>query len=107
MAWTYLLCAGVCEIVGTTAFRYTGGFTRLWPSIGCIGVWLLSFYLLSRSMTLGIPLGTAYAVWTGIGAAGTALIGIGYYAEPTSPMRLICLALLIGAIVGLKIFEQA
>jgi quaternary ammonium compound-resistance protein SugE len=103
MAWTYLLLAGACEIVATTLFRYTEGFTRLWPSIGSFSVGMVSFYLLNLSLT-GIPLGTAYAVWTGIGAAGTAVIGIAFYGEPTTGMRLVCLAMLIGGIIGLKLF---
>ena len=104
MAWTYLLLAGACEIVATTAFRYVEGFTKLGPSIASIVIGLFSFYLLNRSL-IGIPLGTAYAVWTGIGAAGTALIGIAFYSEPASAMRLLCLAMLIAGILGLKMFE--
>ena len=103
MAWTYLLIAGACEIVATTLFRYTDGFTRLWPSIASIVVGVLSFYLLNRSLA-GVSLGTAYAVWTGIGAAGTAIIGIAYYQEPSSMMRMVCLAMLIAGILGLKLF---
>ena len=103
MAWTYLLIAGACEIVATTLFRYTDGFTRLWPSIASIVVGVLSFYLLNRSLA-GVSLGTAYAVWTGIGAAGTAIIGIVYYQEPASMMRMVCLAMLIAGILGLKLF---
>jgi quaternary ammonium compound-resistance protein SugE len=106
MAWTYLLLAGACEIAATTLFRYTGGFTKLWPSLASITVGALSFYLLNRSLS-GVPLGTAYAVWTGIGAAGTALIGIAFYAEPTSAMRTLCLVILIAGIFGLKLFGEA
>ena len=106
MAWTYLLMAGFCEIVATTLFRYTEGFTRLWPSVASISVGVLSFYLLNRSLA-GVSLGTAYAVWTGIGAAGTALIGIAMYDEPTSIMRMVCLVMLIAGIIGLKLFAPA
>ena len=106
MAWTYLLLAGACEILATTVFRYAEGFTKLGPSVASIVIGLLSFYLLNRSLA-GLPLGTAYAVWTGIGAAGTALIGIAYYGEPTSFMRLACLVMLILGIIGLKVFEPA
>ena len=102
IAWTYLLMAGACEIVATTVFRYAEGFTRLGPSVASIAIGLLSFYLLNRSLS-GVPLGTAYAVWTGIGAAGTALIGIAFYAEPASALRIGCLMMLIGAIMGLKL----
>ena len=103
MAWTYLLMAGACEIAATTLFRYTDGFSRLWPSVVCIAVGSLSFYLLNRALS-GVSLGTAYAVWTGIGAAGTAIIGIAAYHEPASGMRMVCLAMLICGIVGLKVF---
>ena len=103
MAWTYLLIAGLCEIVATTVFRYTDGLTKLGPSVACFAIGLISFLLLGRSLS-GISLGTAYAVWTGIGAAGTVIIGIAFYGEPTSMMRLVCLAMLIGGIIGLKLF---
>ena len=106
IAWTYLLLAGACEIVATTAFRYVEGFTKLGPSVASIGIGLLSFYLLNRSLE-GIPLGTAYAVWTGIGAAGTVIVGIAFYQEPASMMRMMCLALLIAGLFGLKLFEPA
>jgi quaternary ammonium compound-resistance protein SugE len=69
-----------------------------------IVIGLFSFYLLNRSLT-GIPLGSAYAIWTGIGAAGTAVVGMAFYGEPVTVMRLACLAMLVGGIVGLKIFE--
>ena len=106
IAWSYLMAAGACEIVATTVFRYAEGFTRFWPSAGSIAIGLLSFYLLNRSL-VGVPLGTAYAVWTGIGAAGTALIGIAFYAEPASAVRLACLGMLIAGIVGLQLFGNS
>ena len=83
-------------------FRYTDGMSRLWPTAAFFALGFVSFYFLNRSLA-GIPLGTAYAVWTGIGAAGTALIGIAYYGEPASAARLALLAILIGAIIGLKL----
>ena len=104
MAWTYLLIAGMCEIVATTLFRYTDGFTRLVPTVAFFTIGLFSFYLLNKSLA-GIPLGTAYAVWTGIGAAGTAIIGIAFYGEATNVLRVVCLGMLIAGIVGLKLFE--
>ena len=106
MAWTYLLIAGVCEIVGTTLFRHTENFARLGPTVACAVMWVLSFYLLNRSLA-GVPLGTAYAVWTGIGAAGTVLIGIAFYGEPTSIMRMVCLAMLIAGMIGLNLFAPS
>jgi quaternary ammonium compound-resistance protein SugE len=104
MAWIYLLTAGACEVVATTVFRYVEGFTRLVPTVSFIVIGLFSFYLLNRSLA-GIPLGSAYAIWTGIGAAGTAVVGMAFYGEPVTVMRLACLAMLVGGIVGLKVFE--
>jgi quaternary ammonium compound-resistance protein SugE len=102
IAWGYLLFAGVCEIAATTAFRYTEGFTRLTPTLAFAASGIASLLLLQLSLT-GIPLGTAYAVWTGIGAAGTAILGTMYFNEPTTTLRLVFLTLLIGSILGLKL----
>ena len=101
IAWTYLFAAGFCEVLATTAFRYTAGFTKVIPSIVFAASVAASLLLLQASL-IGIPLGTAYAVWTGIGAAGTAILGVAYFNEPTTTMRLIFLTLLIGSILGLK-----
>ena len=106
MAWIYLLTAGACEIIATTLFRYTAGFTKPAPTAACLAIGCVSFYLLTRALS-GISLGTAYAVWTGMGAAGTVVIGIAFYGEPAPVMRLVCLAMLIGGIVGLKLFAPA
>lgn len=105
MAWLFLMAAGTCEIAATTLFRYTDGMTRLWPTLGFIGVGLVSLYLLQRSISGAepIPLGTAYAVWTGIGAAGTALIGAAFYGEPTGAVRVALLGVLVCSIIGLKL----
>ncbi len=107
--WTCLLTAGAFEIVATTLFRYTDGLTRLWPTTWFALAGIVSFYLLSRAITGpgAIPLGTAYAVWTGIGAAGTALIGLMFYDEPATTLRLVFLFLLIASIIGLKLFATA
>lgn len=102
LAWTFLLLAGACEIVATTVFRYAEGFTRLVPSVASFSIGLFSFYLLNRALA-GVPLGTAYAVWTGIGAAGTVIVGIAFYGEPVSALRIACLVMLIGGILGLKL----
>lgn len=102
IAWLYLLLAGLFEILTTTVFRYTDGLSRVGPTVTFFALGLVSFYFLNKSLT-GIPLGTAYAVWTGIGAAGTAAIGIVSYGEPFTTARLILLALLIGSIMGLKL----
>jgi len=101
MAWTFLLTAGMLEIVATTVFRYTEGMSRLVPTVAFFALGIASFYCLNRSLS-GIPLGTAYAVWTGIGAAGTAIIGIWAYGEAATLMRIVLLFGLVGCIVGLK-----
>ncbi len=105
MAWFYLFFAGVCEIGFTTFLKMTKNFTLLWPTVGFFSLSLLSFSMLSLSLR-DIPLGTSYAVWTGIGAFGTALVGIFYYGESTDFWRIFFLFLLIGSIVGLKIVSE-
>ncbi|MCH9806322.1 MAG: multidrug efflux SMR transporter [Alphaproteobacteria bacterium] len=107
MSWLYLLAAGFCEVVATTVYRYSEGLTKLWPNIGLIVLGAASLYFLHRSVSLpggsAIPVGTAYAVWTGIGAAGTVIVGIGAFGEPADALRLGFLALLIFSLVGLKV----
>lgn len=102
MAWVYLLVAGGFEILTTTIFRYTDGLTRIVPTVAFFAFGLVSFFFLNKSLS-GIPLGTAYAVWTGIGAAGTALVGITAYGEPATAVRVLLLAGLVACIVGLKL----
>ncbi len=101
VAWGLLLCAGFFEVAATTAFRFTEGFTRLIPTLLFAGSAIASLLLLQASLK-GIPLGTAYAVWTGIGAAGTAILGAIYFNEPATTLRIVFLVLLIGSILGLK-----
>jgi quaternary ammonium compound-resistance protein SugE len=101
MAWVYLLTAGMLEVVATTVFRYTDGLSRIAPTVTFFALGIASFYCLNRSLS-GIPLGTAYAVWTGIGAAGTALLGVLAYHEDAAPERVALLAALIACIIGLK-----
>jgi quaternary ammonium compound-resistance protein SugE len=101
MAWMYVLIAGVCEILWATGLKYTDGFTRLWPSVGTVLAMAASFWFLANSLR-AIPLGTAYAVWTGIGAAGMALVGILFFDESREPLRLLCLLLVVAGIIGLK-----
>ena len=105
MAWFYLLLAGSLEIVATTLFRYTEGLSRIVPTASFFVAGIASFYFLNRSLS-GIPLGTAYAVWTGIGAAGTAIIGMAAYGETTTGLRILFLAGLIICIVGLKFVAE-
>lgn len=102
MEWVYLFIAGLFEIGFTTFLKLSNNFTRLWPTVTFITLAFCSFFTLSLSLK-SIPLGTAYAVWTGIGAFGTALIGIFYFGEPTDVWRLFFLLLLITSIIGLKI----
>jgi quaternary ammonium compound-resistance protein SugE len=102
VAWVWLLVAGALEVAATTLYRYTDGLSRIGPTVAFFVVGLVSFYCLNRALAT-IPIGTAYAVWTGIGAAGTAIIGIAFYGEPATTLRLVLLTLLIGSIIGLKL----
>jgi quaternary ammonium compound-resistance protein SugE len=106
MAWAVLFLAGCFEVAWAVALRYSEGFTRLWPSV-IFGVtaWL-SFALLSQALK-AIPMGTAYAVWTGIGAVGVATFGIVAFSESASPPRLLCIALIVVGILGLRFTESS
>jgi quaternary ammonium compound-resistance protein SugE len=101
MAWFYLLIAGLTEIAWAIGLKYTHGWTRLWPSVFTASLMVASFAFLSQALKT-LPIGTAYAVWTGIGAVGTALIGIYFFGEPRTAIRLACIALILLGIVGLK-----
>jgi quaternary ammonium compound-resistance protein SugE len=103
MAWILLVIAGLFEIAWAIGLKFTHGFSRLWPSVFTIAAMAASFFLLARALRT-IPVGTAYAVWTGIGAAGTALIGMWLFAEPATIGRLVSLVLVVCGIVGLKVF---
>lgn len=102
MGWIYLALAGLLEVAFTTAIRYTDGFTKLWPTLLVLALAGISFTFVAKS-TATIPLGTAYAVWGGLGAAGTAVIGILYFDEPVAVWRMLFLTLLIASIAGLKL----
>ncbi len=102
MAWTYLTIAGVFEVVWAIGLKYTEGFTRLLPSLGTVGAMALSFLFLSIALKT-IPVGTAYAVWTGIGAVGTAAMGIFLFGESRDLLRILCILIIVGGIVGLKL----
>lgn len=102
MAWVYLLVAGVLEIGFAFGLKYSEGFTRLWPTIGMAVSGALSFYLLSVSLKT-LPVGTAYAVWTGIGAAGTAVLGILFLSEPSDLFRVLSILLIVAGVVGLQL----
>ncbi len=102
MPWLYLIVAGMLEIGWATGLKFTDGLTRLWPSLLTLAVSFVSFLLLAQAMK-SIPLGTSYAVWTGIGVVGTAILGILLANDPATPGRLACIALILIGIVGLKL----
>lgn len=101
MAWAYLLFAGLFEIGWAIGLKYTEGFTRLWPSVWTAASMVVSLYLLALALRT-LPVGTAYAVWTGIGAVGTAVLGIILLGEPRDLPRVACLLLIVAGIIGLK-----
>jgi quaternary ammonium compound-resistance protein SugE len=105
VAWICLIIAGIFEIGWAIGLKYTDGFSRLWPSVATIGAMIISFILLSTAMKT-IPVGTAYAVWTGIGAAGTAVLGMWLFDEPRDFMRFACIALILAGVVGLRLVSE-
>jgi quaternary ammonium compound-resistance protein SugE len=105
-SWTLLLLAGLFEVGWAVGLKYTAGFTRLVPSVLTVLAMAVSLYLLSRALR-EIPVGTGYAVWTGVGAVGTALVGIVLLGEPRDLARLACLALIVLGIAGLKLTAPA
>ncbi len=102
MAWVYLIIAGIFEVVWAIGLKYSNGFTKLVPSLITIGGMLISFYLLSLAIKT-IPLGTAYAVWTGIGVLGTVVLGIILFGEPAGVLRIVFIVLILTGILGLKL----
>ena len=106
IAWISLFFAGILETGWALGLRYTEGFTKLGPSLVTLAVMAGSVYLLSRSLAT-LPLGTAYAVWTGIGAGGVVIAGIVLFGESRSVIRLLCILLIVSGIVGLRIFSDA
>jgi quaternary ammonium compound-resistance protein SugE len=101
-AWFALILAGLLEIGWALGLKYSDGFTRFWPSVGTVLAVLLSFALMSVALK-SVPFGTVYAVWTGIGAVGTVVIGIVLFQESADPVRLACLALIVTGILGIKL----
>lgn len=101
-AWLALLLAGLCEVGWAFGLKYTEGFTRLGPSAATIAGMVASVLLLGLALK-ALPLGTAYAVWTGIGAVGTALMGMALFGESREVARLVCIGLIVAGIVGLKV----
>ncbi|MBN9075013.1 MAG: QacE family quaternary ammonium compound efflux SMR transporter [Rhizobiales bacterium 65-79] len=102
MAWAFLFAAGLFEVGWAVGLKFTEGFTRLLPSVGTVLSMIVSLGLLGLALRT-LPLGTAYAVWTGIGTVGTALLGIALFGEPATAMRLACIALIVAGIAGLKL----
>ena len=102
MAWTLLVIAGLFEVGWAIGLKYTAGFTRLWPSVATAVAMIASVVMLSWAVRT-LPVGTAYAVWTGIGAAGTVLLGILLFNEPATATRIACVALIVLGIVGLRV----
>jgi quaternary ammonium compound-resistance protein SugE len=104
VAWVILFIAGLCEIGWAVGLKYTDGFTRLWPTV-FTGVSLVVSMALLGIAVKTLPLGTAYAVWTGIGAVGTVILGIFLFKEPATVVRLVCVGLIVAGILGLKFFS--
>lgn len=104
MAWFFLFIAGIFEIAWAIGMKYTNGFTKLTPTLLTIGSMVLSVYLLSLA-TKDIPIGTAYAVWTGIGIAGTSILGVIIFNEPFEVLKVLFILMILVAIVGLKLIS--
>ena len=105
MAWVYLFVAGLLEIGWAIGLKYSDGFTKLWPSVFTITTMIASMFLLAIAVRT-IPIGTGYAVWTGIGALGTAVMGIVLFAEPLTATRSLCLLLIVSGVLGLKFLDS-
>ncbi|WP_027855192.1 DMT family transporter [Marinobacterium litorale] len=106
MGWIYLLIAGLLECLWAIGLKYSDGFTRFWPSVITAVLIVVSLTLLSFAMRT-IPVGTAYAVWSGIGASALALVGVLFMQEPGGLIRMLCIGMIIGGVVGLKLFGEA
>ncbi len=102
MAWALLGIAGILEIVFAFSMKLSEGFTRLIPALLTVATGLSSVFLLSLSLR-SLPVGTGYAVWTGIGAAGTAILGMAVLGDSTAPLRILCIALILAGVIGLKL----
>ena len=102
MSWFVLVIAGLFEIGWALGLKHTEGFTRPWPTVLTLAAMAVSLWLLGLALR-DLPLGTAYAVWTGVGTVGTALLGMAFLAEPADPVRLACIGLIVAGIAGLKL----
>jgi quaternary ammonium compound-resistance protein SugE len=106
MAWLFLILAGLLEVGWALGLKYTDGFTKLGPSILTVAAMIGSFVLLGQALRV-LPIGTAYAIWTGIGAVGTAILGMMLFGEPRDLARILCILLIIAGILGLKFTTTA
>ncbi|GGD34052.1 quaternary ammonium compound efflux SMR transporter SugE [Pseudoxanthomonas indica] len=106
MAWVYLVLAGVLEVVWAVGLKYSEGFSKLWPSVITLVATVASFWLLALALK-HLPLGTGYAIWVGIGAVGTAVLGMLIFKEPATVARLMCIGLIVAGIIGLKLTSGA
>jgi quaternary ammonium compound-resistance protein SugE len=102
VAWLWLVVAGLFEVVWVVLLKLTDGFTRLWPSVLTVGAMAVSFWCMSQALR-ALPMGTVYAVWTGIGAAGGMIWGIAMLGEPATALRILCICLILAGVVGLKL----
>ena len=106
MPWLWLIIAGLLEVAWAVGLKYTDGFSRLWPTVATVVLMLGSFWCLAQAVK-ALPLGTSYAIWTGIGAVGTAIAGIILFKEPATVARLVCIGLIVAGIVGLRLTLKA
>ena len=106
MPWIYLALAGLFEVAWAIGLKYTEGFTRLWPSVATVAAILVSVVLLAMAVKT-LPIGTAYAIWTGMGAVGAVMLGMLLFGDPVSPLRLACVGLVLLGMVGLKFTSGA
>jgi quaternary ammonium compound-resistance protein SugE len=102
MAWLVLVLAGLFEVGWAVGLKFTEGFTRVWPTLATVASMVVSLGLLGLALRT-LPLGTAYAVWTGIGTIGTAILGIALFGEAATVLRLLCIGLIVAGIIGLKL----
>jgi quaternary ammonium compound-resistance protein SugE len=106
MSWVILIIAGLFEVGWAIGLKYTNGFTKLWPTVGTVAAMVISLALLGIAMK-DLPVETAYAVWTGVGAVGTVLLGIFLFGDSAAVARLICVGLILAGIIGLKVFSSS
>jgi quaternary ammonium compound-resistance protein SugE len=102
MPWIILVLAGLFEVGWAIGLKYTDGFTKLWPTLGTVGAMVISLGLLGIAMK-SLPVGTAYAIWVGVGAVGTVILGIVLFHEPMNALRMVSVGLIIAGLIGLKL----